>query len=133
MDVFKPNWKEMKEGLNLTADKPDEDSLNKIKQMMREHHFSMVVLTLSEDGVLLLYRRNDTIEDIHIPTRARQVADVSGAGDTMIAVAALALIVGVTPKEMVQLANLAGGMVCEHVGVVPINKQLFFEEAVKYW
>ncbi|MBP5412342.1 MAG: hypothetical protein J6Y47_03700 [Bacteroidales bacterium] len=133
VDVFKPNWKEMKEGLNLTADKPDEESLNKIKQMMREHHFSMVVLTLSEDGVLLLYRRNDTIEDIHIPTRARQVADVSGAGDTMIAVAALALIVGVTPKEMVQLANLAGGMVCEHVGVVPINKQLFFEEAVKYW
>ncbi|MBO4582088.1 MAG: hypothetical protein J5701_07380 [Bacteroidales bacterium] len=132
-DVFKPNWKEMKEGLNLIADKPDEASLDKIRQLMREKHFSMVVLTLSEDGVLLLYHRNNDIEDIHIPTRVRQVADVSGAGDTMIAVASLALIAGVAPEEMVQLANLAGGMVCEQVGVVPIDKQLFFEEAVKSW
>ncbi len=131
VDLFKPNWKEMKEGLGLKCDKPDDSSIAAIKAMMEQQHFSMVMLTLSEDGVMLLYREHDAIYSTHMPTRVRKVADVSGAGDTMIAVATLALVAGTNPRLMVALANIAGGLVCEQVGVVAVNKQLFLAEAVK--
>lgn len=131
VDVFKPNWKEMKEGLGLKCDKPNADSIAAIKAMMEQQHFSMVMLTLSEDGVMLLYREHNEIYSTHMPTRVRKVADVSGAGDTMIAVATLALVAGANPRLMVALANMAGGLVCEQPGVVAVNKQLFLAEAVK--
>lgn len=131
VDLFKPNWKEMKEGLGLKCDKPDDSSIAAIKAMMEQQHFRMVMLTLSEDGVMLLYREQGEIFSTHMPTRVRKVADVSGAGDTMIAVATLALVTQVSPRQMVALANLAGGLVCEQVGVVAVNKQLFLAEAVK--
>ena len=71
---------------------------------------------------------NDKTEKI-IPAHYRNITDVSGAGDTVISVASLCLASGADPETMAALANLAGGLVCEKVGVVPIEKKQFFEEA----
>jgi bifunctional ADP-heptose synthase (sugar kinase/adenylyltransferase) len=70
-------------------------------------------------------------EQIQIPAHIRQIADVSGAGDTVISIAACALALGLNPKEIAGLANLGGGLVCESLGVVPIDKDLLKKEAIK--
>ena len=67
----------------------------------------------------------------HIPAHKRDIADVSGAGDTVIATAALCLAAGLDEFKASEIANLAGGLVCEHVGVVPINKTRLLEESRK--
>jgi bifunctional ADP-heptose synthase (sugar kinase/adenylyltransferase) len=61
----------------------------------------------------------------------RNIADVSGAGDTVISVATLCLISGLDPRTSAAIANLAGGLVCEEVGVVPIQKDLLLKEALR--
>jgi bifunctional ADP-heptose synthase (sugar kinase/adenylyltransferase) len=61
----------------------------------------------------------------------RKIADVSGAGDTVVSVAALAMACGLEPGEIAALSNLAGGLVCEEVGVVPIDKEKLLNEASK--
>ena len=80
--------------------------------------------TLSEHGAYI--HRNG--EAHHIPAHRRKIVDVSGAGDTVIAVAALALAQDLSPERIAQLANLAGGLVCEEVGVVPIDPARFRSE-----
>ena len=64
-----------------------------------------------------------------IEAHRRKIADVSGAGDTVIAIAAIALAQGLDPRAIAELANLAGGLVCEEIGVVPIDKVRFALEA----
>ena len=76
-------------------------------------------VTLSENGVVI----NEGGNFIHLPAHHRDIVDVSGAGDTVISVAALCLARGANIKELAELSNLAGGLVCEKVGVVPINKE----------
>ena len=76
------------------------------------------MITLSEHGVLLFNKENST----HVPAEIRSISDVSGAGDTVISTASLAYASGLNNQQMVKLANLSGGLVCEEVGVVPINK-----------
>ena len=67
----------------------------------------------------------------HIPAHVRNISDVSGAGDTVISVASLCLALNTNRTLMASLANLAGGLVCEEVGVVPINKERLLEESKK--
>jgi bifunctional ADP-heptose synthase (sugar kinase/adenylyltransferase) len=67
----------------------------------------------------------------YIPAHIRKIADVSGAGDTVISVASLCLALGLTNKEIASIANLAGGLVCEEIGVVPVKKELLQKEAAK--
>lgn len=86
----------------------------------------MVMITLSEQGILMLNNNEAVISPAHI----RSISDVSGAGDTVISVAALGLAAGMSPKEFAELANLAGGLVCEKVGVVPIDKNELLNEAI---
>ncbi|RLD79948.1 MAG: D-glycero-beta-D-manno-heptose-7-phosphate kinase, partial [Bacteroidetes bacterium] len=64
----------------------------------------------------------------NIPAEIRDIADVSGAGDTVISTASLCLAAGLSQKDIAYISNLAGGIVCEKVGVVPINKELLKEE-----
>ena len=66
-----------------------------------------------------------------IPAHFRNIADVSGAGDTVISVATLALVAGLSADKIAQIANLAGGMVCEQLGVVSINKEALLLESKK--
>jgi bifunctional ADP-heptose synthase (sugar kinase/adenylyltransferase) len=84
-----------------------------------------MMVTLSEHGV---YIGNETTKNI-IPAHVRNISDVSGAGDTVISVAALCLGLGLNEIMIASLANLAGGLVCEQVGVVPIDKELLMKEA----
>lgn len=125
--LFKPNLKELKEGLNIEIDTNDSSSLqNAAKQIRQKLNAQMALITLSEKGVLI----NTANEHQIIPAHIRDIADVSGAGDTVISVAALCLAAGIAPKEIASLSNLAGGLVCEHVGVVSINPEELQKEAL---
>jgi rfaE bifunctional protein kinase chain/domain len=118
VDIFKPNLKELKEGLGIEFDVSSEKELAKNVESLRQKlNAKGVLLTLSEHGI---YFKNST----HIykePAHKRNIVDVSGAGDTVVSVAALALACGLENEELMRIANLAGGLVCEKVGVVPIQ------------
>src|SRR5215210_4609263 len=123
--IFKPNLKEVKEGLNVLLDDVNEAFLNDIHQQLKnilQHSISLI--TLSEKGVFYKHENASRI----IPTHVRNIADVSGAGDTVIAVASL---VYATTKDIgfaASMANIAGGLVCEEVGTVAINREKLFNE-----
>ncbi|REJ82359.1 MAG: D-glycero-beta-D-manno-heptose-7-phosphate kinase [Bacteroidetes bacterium] len=125
VDLFKPNLKELKEGIKMD---PDENGIQDIiavaKKFRKEKQIGTLLLTLSEKGVLVL---NDSVEKI-IPAHVRNIADVSGAGDTVIGVAALCLAIGLNAEKTATIANLAGGLVCEKVGVVPVEPEQLIEE-----
>ena len=74
---------------------------------------------------------NKTKESKLIPAHIRNIADVSGAGDTVISVVALLLASKVDEFTTASVSNLAGGLVCEHVGVVSIDKNKLLCEAEK--
>jgi D-glycero-beta-D-manno-heptose-7-phosphate kinase len=125
VDMFKPNLKEVKEGLNVALETVNITTLSDIHlqlQAQLQHQISFI--TLSEKGVFY----KDATEANIIPTHIRSIADVSGAGDTVIAVAS---IVYATTKNMnlaAEMANIAGGLVCEEVGTAAINKQKLLKE-----
>jgi len=125
VDIFKPNMKEVKEGLNLLVDEVNTDLLNKIHQELYEklgHRISFI--TLSEKGV---FYKDDTGQRI-VHSHIRNIADVSGAGDTVIAVASLLYAATGNVDLMAEVANIAGGLVCEEVGTVAINKERLLAE-----
>ena len=123
--IFKPNLKEVKDGLNLLVDDPDITALINIHQSLKEqldHEISFI--TLSEKGVFFQKGSQAAI----IPSHFRRIADVSGAGDTVIAVAALLYANSSDVKLMAEIANIAGGLVCEEVGTAAINKEKLLRE-----
>lgn len=125
VDIFKPNLKEVKEALNLLVDSVDLKSLQQIHLQLKEvlqHPISLI--TLSEKGVFYNTENKATI----IPTHVRSIADVSGAGDTVIAVASLVYAETKDMQLSAEIANIAGGLVCEEVGTVAINKAKLLEE-----
>ena len=128
VDLFKPNFKEFKEGLNFLVDKTDMNELKRLSEIFKkEHQIGLIFITLSEMGVFL----TNGVKQNYYPAEVRDIADVSGAGDTVIAVAALCLAAGVPIPVMAQLSNLAGGLVCEKLGVVPIDPEQLKIEATK--
>lgn len=123
--IFKPNLKEVKEGLNLQVDQVTLSSMNDIHKALQAHlQHEISFITLSEKGVF--YQQGD--EHTLIPTHIRNIADVSGAGDTVIAVASLAYAATKNMHLAAEMANIAGGLVCEEVGTAPINKERLLEE-----
>lgn len=124
--LFKPNLKELREGMKLDLDKGQLEDIKKaVAKLSQDHAIENVLLTLSEIGVLI-----QTSEDTHhIPAHIRNIADVSGAGDTVISVAALCLAARTSGELLAGLSNLAGGLVCERVGVVPVDKNELLKEA----
>jgi len=123
--IFKPNLKEVKEGLNIIEDGVSQDMLDKIHSSLQkklDHEISFI--TLSEKGA---YYSNGEESRI-IPSHIRSIADVSGAGDTVIAVAAVVYAATKNVDLMAEVANIAGGLVCEEVGTVAINKQRLMDE-----
>jgi D-glycero-beta-D-manno-heptose-7-phosphate kinase len=123
--IFKPNLKEVKEGLNLLVEDVNLQVLNSIHNDLKavlNHQVSFI--TLSEKGVFY----NDGVSDGLIPSHRRQIADVSGAGDTVIAVASLVYAATQNVKLMAEIANIAGGLVCEEVGTAAINKERLLKE-----
>ncbi|MBN2638826.1 MAG: hypothetical protein JXR65_07040 [Bacteroidales bacterium] len=129
--LMKPNLKEMVEGLNLMVKADQQESLHLASKTLLEHlDAEMVLNTLSERGVYILWKENGSLKDELIPAHIRNIADVSGAGDTVISVAALCMASGLKPAETAFLSNLAGGLVCEEVGVVPVQKDKLLKEAL---
>ncbi|MBL1180356.1 MAG: D-glycero-beta-D-manno-heptose-7-phosphate kinase [Bacteroidetes bacterium] len=123
--LFKPNLKELNEGMNVNIPKNDLPAIqHAVKELNQKLNAETIMLTLSENGVLL-YTSNSFK---HIKAHSRQIADVSGAGDTVISVAALCVAMNVKADFMAELSNIAGGLVCEKAGVVPVNKDELFKE-----
>ncbi len=123
--LFKPNLKEVKEGLNLLIDKVNVNSLNEIHHtLVNNLHHQISLITLSEKGVYF----KEGSESVIIPTHIRNIADVSGAGDTVIAVASLVYSVTKNMRLAAEMANIAGGLVCEEVGTAAINKAKLLAE-----
>ncbi|MGI8637348.1 MAG: bifunctional heptose 7-phosphate kinase/heptose 1-phosphate adenyltransferase [Segetibacter sp.] len=123
--IFKPNLKEVKDGLNVLLDDVNEVFLNDVHHQLKSMlHHSISLITLSEKGV---FYKDDYASKI-IPTHVRSIADVSGAGDTVIAVASLVYAVTKDVGFAASMANIAGGLVCEEVGTVAIDREKLFNE-----
>jgi rfaE bifunctional protein kinase chain/domain len=120
--LFKPNLKELKEGLKVDFNVDEPAELSKVvQQLMDTLQIQGALITLSERGVYI----NLHEEEHHLPAHLRQIADVSGAGDTVISIAACCVALKLTPKL------IGGGLVCERIGVVPIDKETLKKEALK--
>lgn len=123
--VFKPNLKEVKESLNILSDEADSKMLADIHQRLNQKlQHTISLITLSEHGIYYHAGANGNI----IPSHLRNIADVSGAGDTVIAVASLIYAATKNIDLMAKVANIAGGLVCEEVGTAAINKEKLLQE-----
>lgn len=124
--LFKPNLHELRDGLGLMPSDFDADHLAEtVRKFKVSQEFTGVFVTLSERGVYIDFENDQQL----IPAHIRQISDVSGAGDTVISIAACVLALGGTTEQIASLANLGGGLVCESLGVVPINLALLRKEA----
>jgi D-glycero-beta-D-manno-heptose-7-phosphate kinase len=125
VDIFKPNMKEVQEGLNILFETADINQLRNIhEQLQKQLAHKVSLITLSERGIFYQQLHNASI----IPSHLRNVADVSGAGDTVIAVAAMVYAVTKNAHIMAEIANIAGGLVCEEVGTVAVDREKLLRE-----
>lgn len=126
--LFKPNLKELREGLKIDFNVDNQEELQATVQTLKTTlNIKGALITLSERGVFI-----DFDGEVHqLPAHIRQIADVSGAGDTVISIAACCVALGLSPQTIAGISNLGGGLVCECVGVVPINKEILRAEALK--
>ncbi len=121
--LFKPNFKEFIEGAKLDILKADTLAIfENAKKIIKDRNIKYVFVTLSELGVFICNKD----EYYLIPADLRQIADVSGAGDTVISVATLLLSQGADMQTIASVSNTAGGVVCEKIGVVSITKEELF-------
>lgn len=128
--LFKPNLKEIMEGLKTEVDPLSMESLQKAADILHnKQDIKLVMITLSEHGIFISSNDSTGISSKIIPAEMRSIADVSGAGDTVISVAALCLAAKTDYFLMAALSNLAGGLVCEQAGVVPVDKYRLMAEA----
>ncbi|WP_297096038.1 bifunctional heptose 7-phosphate kinase/heptose 1-phosphate adenyltransferase [uncultured Draconibacterium sp.] len=119
VSLFKPNFKEFVDGTGLPLKKGDLEGLKEAAETFKkEMQLKLIFITLSELGVFI----SNGVKEQYYPVAIRDIADVSGAGDTVIGVASLAMAAGLPPKTMALMSNLAGGLVCEKVGVVPVDQ-----------
>ncbi len=124
--LFKPNLKELREGLKIEVEASNQIQVEKAVELLKEKlKAEGVMLTLSEHGVYIDYNN----QKLRIAAHAREIADVSGAGDTVVSIAALCLALKLSPPLIASLSNLGGGLVCQHVGVVPIDREELLREA----
>lgn len=131
--LFKPNLKELKEGLNIDIKEVGIDNLKSAADILhKQQNIDIVFITLSEKGAFICDYRKDEPKAIHIPAHLRSISDVSGAGDTVISIATLCLSLGLDIESLIRYSNMAGGIVCESVGVVPIDKKRFYKELKIY-
>lgn len=120
VDIFKPNLKEVVDALNIVVDNVTLKNLSSIhKRLTEKLNHKISFITLSDKGVF--YQNNEEAKHIH--AHIRNIADVSGAGDTVIAIASLVYAASKNIMLAIEIANIAGGLVCEEVGTVAINKE----------
>lgn len=123
--IFKPNLKEVKEGLGILMVNTGRESLRKVHaQLEKALGHQVTLITLSEHGIF--YEQGQ--EAAVLPPHLRNIADVSGAGDTVMATAAVVWALTKDVPLMAAISNIAGGLVCEEVGVVAIDRQKLLAE-----
>lgn len=125
--VFKPNRKETEDALGIKI-KTEEEIKSASEKLIDKLNCEFLLLTLGEKGLAISDKKNNYWR---IPTKARKVADVSGAGDTVISTLTMALAAGADIKTASYLANYAGGLVCEEVGIIPIEIDYLFNTIKK--
>ena len=126
VSLFKPNIKETEEALAIKIQ--SDDDLNIAGEMLlKELNCQNVLITRGSKG-MSLFSKDGSVASI--PTRARNVADVSGAGDTVISTLTSAVLGGASNEEAITLANRAAGIVCEEVGIIPIELDKLREACV---
>jgi rfaE bifunctional protein kinase chain/domain len=126
--LFKPNLKEVKEGLKIEIPNVDLANMQQVHTALHTAlNHSISFITLSEHGVYFAEAGKQQL----IPTHIRNIADVSGAGDTVIAVASLVYAYSKDMALAAEVANIAGGLVCELVGTAPIDKRVLAAEVEK--
>jgi rfaE bifunctional protein kinase chain/domain len=131
ISLFKPNLKEISEGLKTEVDPLSIGSLQKAAAILHAtQDIQHVMITLSEHGVFISSGNATASTSKIIPAVLRSIADVSGAGDTVIGVAALCMATGTEPLLMAALSNIAGGLVCEQSGVVAVDRATLLAEAL---
>ena len=127
--IFKPNLAEIKAGMKVDFDANNIAEIEKATSELRKKLSAKgVLLTLSEKGICI----NSEKEFKHTTAFKRNIIDVSGAGDTVISVASLCLASKMDYTDLSVLSTLAGGLVCEEVGVMPINKEKLLKQALKH-
>ncbi len=125
ISLFKPNFSEFIKGTGQQIQKGDLEALkNSAFNFKTKQQIKLIMITLSELGV---YMSNGE-EEKYFPAEIRYIADVSGAGDTVLSVASLAIAAGISQEIMVKMSNIAGGLVCEMPGVIPVNKNQLMAE-----
>jgi rfaE bifunctional protein kinase chain/domain len=122
--VFKPNRKEAEDVLGIKI-RTDEDVKFAGKKILDRLNAKYILLTLGEEGIAVFEKDKS---EKRMSTQARKVADVSGAGDTVISTLTMALSAGANIYESSYLANYAAGIVCEEVGIVPIELEKLFDK-----
>jgi len=126
--LFKPNLNEIKAGLNTNLDTNNFEEIKETTSKLREAiSAKAILLTLSNKGVFLNTKKGSKLKS----STTNNVIDVSGAGDTVVSVATICLACNINFDELAMLANLAGGIVCEKVGVVPISSKELLDRAKK--
>ncbi len=130
VELFKPNLKEFSEGVKKSFQiEQFEYFSDEVEKFQIEQNIAKCMITLSEHGIFLSDNKNGINSKIHEKAHKRNIADVSGAGDTVISVASMCLALGASDEQIVKLSNLAGGIVCQYVGVEPISKEELIREA----
>lgn len=122
VDLFKPNLKELEKSIASIGTEELNVMIDQVFDLLQPRY---LLLTLGSKGMIM----KSIAEYYRAECEVREVADVSGAGDTVIAVASLALAIGLTPGQITDLSNLAGGIVCEYSGVVPVPLSRLMKEA----
>ncbi|MDH5607944.1 MAG: bifunctional ADP-heptose synthase, partial [Cyclobacteriaceae bacterium] len=123
--LFKPNLKELREGMKLEVDLSEKAIETAVTELAELLHVDNTLITLSENGV---FYKNKNEMGQH-PAHVRSISDVSGAGDTVISIISLAIALDLPLSFSAELANLGGGIVCEYPGVVPIQRDRLLHEA----
>lgn len=128
--LFKPNRKELEDALGKKI-KSTEDVEKFALELMGKLNSENIILTLGEEGMMIFENHNGSLKKEKIPTNARKVADVSGAGDTVISTIAVCLAGGASLKDAAIISNFAAGLVVEEVGIVPVLKDKLISHIVK--
>ncbi|MDP6263927.1 MAG: bifunctional D-glycero-beta-D-manno-heptose-7-phosphate kinase/D-glycero-beta-D-manno-heptose 1-phosphate adenylyltransferase HldE, partial [Pseudomonadales bacterium] len=114
--VVKPNRRELQKAIGPWQS--EKEMAEKSERLIRDHQIEALLVTQGGQGMTLI---RPGMQEMHFPARSREVFDVTGAGDTSIAVLAASLAAGKSLVDSIALANIAGGMVVTHAGTVSIS------------
>jgi len=114
--IFKPNARELAAALGVEAAPRDPDELHPLLERLG---CGNLLVTLGEEGMLLVSAEGSAAR---LSPQTREVFDVTGAGDTVTAVLAVALLAGASPAQAAALANVAAGIEVSHLGAVPVTR-----------